>query len=110
MSSEIGLIGSAIGNMDWLPGSGDSVHRRVHPGLGHHPALPLTRVSFWKRAVERSVAPTSSLAKPQCSVTRFTHPNRIRQHSLEHWLEFARRRTNDAKHLRSRRLLLQRLA
>ena len=37
----------------------------------------------------------------------FTYARRVFQHSLEHRFQLARRRTNDAQHIRRRGLLLQ---
>src|SRR5689334_20161570 len=99
MPIEIRLIGSAIGNVDRLTGSRDSVHWRVHAGLGHHPAPPLARVSLWKFAIESCIAPTSSLAEPQCSVTRVAQPYRFSQHCLKDRRELAGGRTYDPQHL-----------
>ena len=38
----------------------------------------------------------------------FADANRVLQHCLEHWLKIARRAADNLKHLRRRRLLLQR--
>jgi len=49
-------------------------------------------------------------AQEQKAELGLAEPSRVRQHRLEHWLEFPGRTRDDLQHLRGRRLLLQRLA
>ena len=50
-----------------------------------------------------------SLPQPQVAELRLAEAHGVRQHGLEHRLEFAGRARDDLQHLGGRRLLLQRL-
>jgi hypothetical protein len=59
--------------------------------------------------VQRNGAKCVSFAEPKRAEFGLTNASGIRQHRLEHWLQFSGRSGDDAQHLRSRCLLLQRL-
>src|SRR5262245_25642553 len=111
MVGQIALIEFQVGNLDRLPLSDNASHWNAYVvEADHRSALPLLLVGFRQRAVERSVAIDISVSQPKRPIARLGQPRRIRQHGLEHRLEIAWRSADDLQHLRSRRLLLQRLA
>src|SRR5262245_7483494 len=111
MVSQIAFIEFQVGNLDRLPLSYNASHWNAYVvEADHRSALPSLLVGFRQRAVERSVAKDISVSQPKRPIARLGQPRRIRQHGLEHRLEIPWRSADDLQHLRSRRLLLQRLA
>src|SRR5262249_4734883 len=74
----------------------------------HWILTPLLHV--WLRgAMQRDGPKGIAFAQPKIAKFGTANSYRVFQHRLEHRLQFAWRRANDFKHLRGRRLLLQRL-
>ena len=57
--------------------------------------------------VVRNVAEFTSVIQVQVAELCAAEPSCVRQHGIEDGLQFSRRTTDDAEHLRGRRLLLQ---
>src|SRR5262249_23511181 len=94
--------------MDRLLGPNRTGYRRFRVGTEVSHAPQLCGVTCRQRAMECNISKAITLTDPQGPVTRLTYPRRVRQHSVEYRLQFARRTADHPEHFRSRRLLLQR--
>src|SRR5262249_7628047 len=81
---------------------------KEYGGVGRYcSAPPQFDVFRWQGTVERSVTEGISFAEPHRAVTSLAKLYRICEYRLKYRLQFSGRARDDAKHLRSRGLLLQ---
>ncbi len=101
----VGLVRKRIDNVDGLLGAGDTpqTDRRAGPD---RPLVEVVRV-FRRDAEHRDGAVGAVFEPPQDSDLGLANTRGTSQHGLEYGLQLAGRRTDDAEHLRCRRLLLQ---
>src|SRR6266536_4001562 len=103
----VGLLRTQVSDVDWLPGLGGAGHGacRERPD---HTSAPLRSECRRHRTVERNGAEGLSFAEPKSAVAGLAEPRRIREDGLKYGPKFAWRTADDAQHLGSRGLLLQR--
>src|SRR5262249_37823603 len=98
-------VGRDIGDVDQLLCLKQTEKMVARSGLDHRLALPLVPECDW-RAMERDDAKHITFVKGQRPTIGFAKVCRILQHGPKYRLQLARRRANDAQHIRCCRLLL----
>jgi hypothetical protein len=89
--------------------SGQSTTKSV-PGVGPRRHAPKKLAVGWHRILQGNGVKDIAVVSVQNPKINLAKVRRIREQHLEHALKIARRAADDAQHLGSRRLLLQRLA
>ena len=107
VACDIGLIGAGIDGMLRLVRSNDALQRIFRPEMEDRIASPQLD-PFRHVAVHRRNPESGAVVEQQIAELCFADAGRILQHRLEHRLQLAGRRTDDAQHVRRRRLLFER--
>ena len=96
--------------MDDLPVSGSTGHGNFRTGPEHSPVLPLILEGRPQIAVERRCAKGITFAQEHRTIASLTQPRSVRQHGIEHRLQFTMRAGDDLQHVTRRDLLFERFA
>ncbi len=109
MAFGITLCRCEVDDLGLLLSSNDLGKRAIRVGL-EPTARELCLSKSRRHIVGRDDAQCAPFMQIEVAKFRLAKPRRVRQHGLEHWLQFARRARNNTQHLGSCGLLLQRFA
>ena len=104
----VNLLLGHVGNVEQPLGRSHTRRRRQRARMHHRVAPPGLRIGG-RRVVHCHHAEAAIFTKLQHAEFGFADARGIFQHGIEDRLQLAGRRADDAQHVRSRRLLLQRL-
>jgi hypothetical protein len=107
---QVGRLSREVGNVDNVSGLYETSEWIVRILIDHKNRIsaPSLSVGRWRVTLGCDTERVFLIEK-QVAELRVADADRVRQHGLEHWLEFTRRAADDLKDLGCRRLLLQRL-
>ena len=106
-TADVGLIGAGIDDVLRLMCCNDVLQRIVRSEMQQRIAPPQLDPLRYV-AVHRRNPECGAVVEQQIAEFRFADAGRILQHRLEHRLQLAGRRTDDAQHVRRRGLLFER--
>ena len=107
LALDVGLLRPDVGDVNDFVCASETPERGLGARMNDGFATSLFDMRL--RSVQRDRAEPAILAQPHDPKLGCAKAGRVRQNGIEDSLQFSGRSTDDAKHLRRRRLLLQRL-